>query len=228
MLISLAELRLQARQRSDQEKSKLVKDSELTSYINSSIGELYDLLCEAYGSEYFTIESSSFFTDGTNFSYALPTDMYELKGVDMRVANQDWITLQQFNFNERNRYGDTGRFTGIENIRYRLVGNNIRFNPLPDANTEYRLWYVPFPAQLVNDTDTLDGLNSYQEYVIVDAAIKMMQKEESDVSVLMAQKMALQKRIVDKAANRNAAQSGTITDVYGEAYDLLSSGVKND
>jgi hypothetical protein len=228
VLISLAELRLQTRQRSDQEKSKLVKDSELTSYINSSIAELYDLLCEAYGSEYYTVESIGLFTDGTNFSYALPADLYELKGVDMRVANQDWTTLQQFNFNERNRYGDTGRWTGIENIRYRLVGNNIRFNPLPDANTEYRLWYVPFPVQLINDTDTLDGLNSYQEYVIVDAAIKMMQKEESDVSVLMAQKMALQKRIVDKAANRNAAQSGTISDVYAEAYDILSGGVKND
>lgn len=227
MLITLAELRLQTRQKADQEKSKLVKDSELTAYLNSSIAELYDLLCEAYGSEYYTVESASYFTDGTNFSYDLPTDMYELKGVDMRVANQDWVTLQQFNFNERNRYGDTGRWTGIENIRYRLVGNKVRFNPLPDANTEYRYWYVPFPTQLVNDTDTLDGLNSYQEYVMVDAAIKMMQKEESDVSVLMAQKEALKKRIVDKAANRNAAQSGTISDVYAEGYDILSSGVKN-
>lgn len=227
MLISLAELKLQARQRADQEKSKLVKDSELTAYINSSIAELYDLLCEAYGSEYYTIESQSYFTDG-GFSFPLPADLYELKGVDMRIANQDWITLQQFNFNERNRYGDTGGRTGLDNIRYRLVGNNIRFNPLPDANTEYRLWYVPFPTQLVNDTDTLDGLNSYQEYVIVDAAIKMMQKEESDVSVLAAQKAALAKRITDKAANRNAAQSGTISDVYAESYDILTSGVKND
>ena len=52
----------------------------------------------------------------------------------------------------------------------------------------------------------------WSEYVIVDAAIKASQKEESDVSILMQQKMALIKRIEDSAMNRDVGQPDRISD----------------
>lgn len=221
MTITLAELRTQARQRSDMESSQFVGDPELNSYINNSIAELHDILCEAYGSEYFVISTTGS-TVQDQAEYDLPVDFYELKGVDLRVGDQDWSNVRPFNFNERNRFADFNvwDFAGITNVRYRLIGNKILFTPTPDRETEYQIWYVPIATKLVDDSDTLDDFNAYSEYVIVDAAIKMLQKEESDVTVLFAQKQALEKRIRDKSQNRDAANSGSISDIYADADDF--------
>jgi hypothetical protein len=78
------------------------------------------------------------------------------------------------------------------------------------------MWYIPTAPILASDSATLNDLNQYSEYVIVDAAIKMMQKEESDVSVLMAEKAALKRRIEEAAQNRDAGKSESIGDIYIE------------
>jgi hypothetical protein len=85
-----------------------------------------------------------------------------------------------------------------------------------------KLWYVPVATQLVLGTDELADLNQYSEFVVVDAAIKMMSKEESDVAVLAAQRANLVKRITDAAQNRDIGASESVTDVYAEDdYRLL-------
>lgn len=229
-MVTLLQLRTQTRQRADMERNLLVSDSELNSYINNSIAELYDILVEAYGAEYY-VTSCTFSTVVNQQAYPLPDGtlynnapkFYELKGVDVMTDNQTWLNVNKFNFNERNRFSD---FTiwdiiGIINVRYRLIGPNISFNPMPDRVAQIQLWYVPLPVQLVADSDTLDDLNAYSEYVIVDSAIKMLQKEESDVSVLMSQKEALKKRITDKAQNRDSALSPTVSDIYAENTDFF-------
>jgi hypothetical protein len=50
--------------------------------------------------------------------------------------------------------------------------------------------------------------------VIIDAAIKCLQKEESDVQVLMAQKAAMKRRIEVAASNRDAGSPLSVSDVY--------------
>jgi hypothetical protein len=67
-------------------------------------------------------------------------------------------------------------------------------------------------TQLSALSDTVDGYSGWTEYVIVDAAIKCLQKEESDVSVLMVQKAALKQRIEEASQNRDAGQPSTISD----------------
>jgi hypothetical protein len=120
------------------------------------------------------------------------------------------VPIKQFNFADRNRYSVLGPV--FLDVRYRLVGTKIMFSPLPKAGVALRLWYVPRFAGLVNDTDTFDGFGGWTEYVVTDAAIKALQKEESDVSVLMAQKQALIARIESAAENRDAANPETVTD----------------
>lgn len=223
MTITLAELRTQSRQRADMEHSKFVKDSELNSYLNNSIAELHDLLSEAYGAEYFVKSSADIpIVNGTD-AYTLPSDFYELKGVDIKLA-QDWITVDMFNFNERNRFAEFGAWTGAGsvNVRYRLIGDTIMLTPSPDQNATMRIWYVPLATRLASDTDTLNDYNAYSEYVIVDAAIKMMQKEESDVSILAAQKQGLVDRIRGKAMQRDASKAASISDLYAESDDYFS------
>ena len=222
MSITLAEIRVQSRQRADMENSTLVSDSELNSFINNSIAELHDVLSEAYGSEYFVKSTTGSIVDGTE-DYALPSDLYEVRGVDVRIGTDNWLNVRRFNFNERNRFQSFNVWDvfGLSTARYRVVGNNLKFSPVPDRAAEYRLWYVPLATKLVNDGDSLNDFNAYSEYVIVDAAIKMLQKEESDVSVFLLQKQALEKRIREKSQNRDAANADTISDVYAENDDYI-------
>lgn len=224
MSITLAELKLQARQRADMENSTFISEPEIRSYINNSIAELYDLMCEAYGAEYYIAEPVEISVTSGTAAYDLPDGtlyssapaFYELKGVDIKLDNQDYVNVPRFNWNDRNRDASFTVFDllGTTNIRYRIMGDKIRLSPVPDVNATLRVWYVPLPTQLVDEDDELQDFNAYSEYVIVDTAIKMLQKEESDeaVATLMAQKVALAQRIRDKAAQRDASEADTITD----------------
>lgn len=211
MTITLTELQTQVRQRADMENSNFVTDTELTGYINASIAELHDLLISAYDGDYY-ITAYTFSTVANTDTYALPAAFYKLKGVDIRDGS-DWVELLQFNFRERNVNTYTWNVDG-PSFRYRLQGSNVALVPTPTSVYSMRLWYIPVATKLVSGADTLADLNQYSEYVVLDAAIKCKEKEEGDVSVLAAQKMAMQQRIVTMAANRDAGTSETIIDVY--------------
>jgi fibronectin type 3 domain-containing protein len=227
--MTLGQIRLMAQQRADRVNSQFVTFTEWNTYINQSYFELYDLLITVY-EDYYVQPPFTYVTDGITNQYTLPNGVltdaithqvgrpfYKLMGVDLGLdANSNaWVTLKKFNFISRNRYVYpqlTTTFLGVFNLRYRLVGNTIYFIPTPSANQFIRMWYVPKLNQLLQDTDILDGISGWTEYVIVDAAIKALQKEESDVSVLAAQKMMLIKRIEESSMNRDAGQPDTISD----------------
>ncbi len=220
------------RQRADMEDNYFVSDVEIQTYVNSGIAELHDILIQTYGQDYY-VNSRTFTTTAGTDTYSLisgvaaTSDFYKLRGVDCMINGQEWFTLQPFNFNERNLYQNWGQWSvlGLSNIRYRLVGESIVFTPVPDAATSVRLWYIPTaftfygdpPLQVTPDDyagQTYRDLNGYSEYVVIDAAIKCLQKEESDVQVLMLQKQAMKKRIEDAANNRDAGHPESVTDVY--------------
>lgn len=224
-MITLAELKEQARQRADQENSEFVSESELTAYINSSLAELHDLLIAAYNEDYVVEEYQ--WTATTEASYQLPADFYKLRGVDVRNGvNGNWATVKRYNFNRRNEQQNAyvWNMLGLPYLEYRLVGSKIRFNRTPDSSTQFRIFYYPAAPKLVADTDTYDDVNAYAEYVIVDAAIKMMQKEESDTRMLAAQKVALAERIRAMAASRDANEPASVTDVYAEDTEITLIG----
>lgn len=228
MSITLAEIRQQARQRSDMLESRFVSESELTSYINNSLAELHDILIGAYSEEY-VMEDVVFDTTINEVDYDLPDGsnydeaqkFYKLRGVDGRINQDSWFNIKRYNFNRRNedQNGYAYNLAGIPYLEYRIVGSKIRFNRTPDPGTQIRLWYYPKCIVLVNESDSYDDINGYIEYVVVDAAIKMMQKEESDVTVLMAQKAALKQRIEDMAQNRDANEPESVSDIYAEDAD---------
>jgi dsDNA-binding SOS-regulon protein len=74
------------------------------------------------------------------------------------------------------------------------------------------MWYAPRPQALLADTDLIDGIAGWEEYVIVEACIKAKTKQEDDVSVFMAQKQELLKRIEDAAENRDIGDPETVSD----------------
>ncbi len=217
MGVTLLQLRTRARQRADMENSNFIEDSELNSYVNASLAELYDLLVSAYGEDYFIADPLNFSTVSGTAEYALPADFYKLRGLDCNINGNDWFSIRAFNFNERNRNQDTTwGLIGGPNIRYRIMGENLKITPMPNGVYNLRMWYIPLAPTLAADSDSFNDINNFSEYVVVDAAIKMLQKEESDVSILMNQKMALKRRLEEMAANRDAGQPMSVSDIYAE------------
>lgn len=213
--MTLGQLRLLAQQRADRVGSNFVTLPEWNTYINQSAFELYDLLTTVY-EDYNLAAPYQFTTDGVSNDYTLPTDFYKIMGVDLGLGTQGnaWVTVQKFNFIERNRYvypNVTSTFLGVFNMRYRVMGNKLKFIPTPSAGQIVRVWYVPRMTQLLQDTDVLDGISGWTEYIVVDAAIKALKKEESDVSELMAEKQMLKQRIEESAQNRDAGMPDTIS-----------------
>ena len=228
--ITESKLVARVRQRADMESNDFVSDLEVQTYINAGLAELHDILIQTYGQDYYVSNATFNTVAGTdtypiNSSTSGPniSNFYKLRGMDAKVNGADYFTLRPFNFNERNVYQNWGSWSllGLTNIRYRMVGDNIVFTPQPDNVTEVKVWYIPTAQQFdsatpATSTTTFADINGYAEYVVIDAAIKCLQKEESDVQVLMAQKTAMKRRIEEAANNRDAGSPLQVSDIYGE------------
>lgn len=66
-----------------------------------------------------------------------------------------------------------------------------------------------------NDSTLIDGISGWEDYVIVDAAIKAQNKQENDDSPLVRRKMELKMRIEAVAEARDAGQAFHVSDVLG-------------
>lgn len=194
--------------------SQFVSDSELNSFINSSANELWDLLVSTVD-DYGLTSTNLSIVAGTD-TYSLPAAFYKLRGVDVVVdASGNAVTLKPFNFAERNNFAftPTWNLVGLAYLRYHIQGNSLRFIPIPNTVQTVRVWYIPVLTQMSADSDTLDGVNGFEEYVVVDAARKMRIKEESDTSALDMEKAALKQRIEAMAASRDQGSCEKIADV---------------
>jgi hypothetical protein len=211
MTSTLLQLKTRARESADMTDSLFVSDSELTTYINASAQELYDLLVSSY-TDIYTIESASQ-TPTSEAIITLPTDFYKLRGVDYRISTSEWVDVQQFSFQERNNNNSLamGSFDRLTDVRYRLTGSKILLTPSEKAlNNTFKIWYIPKMVELSADSDTFDGVNGFEQYIVIDAAIKMLTKEESDASGLILQKKQLKERIETMSQNRDAANPEVI------------------
>lgn len=214
---TLGLIREQVQQRTDMVNSGFITNAEWNNYINASYYELYDILVQKFGDDYF-VATPYTYTTGTNQTlYPLPTNFYKLLGVEIALNTgnpSSWVTMKRFEFIDRNRwsYPNTYTFYGITNLRYRLNGNNLMIMPIGQAGQTIQIWYIPRLPRLVNDGDIVDSISGWEEYIIADVAIKAFTKQESDPSVFIAQKQALLKRIEEAGENRDPGEATHVSD----------------
>lgn len=218
MPVSLTNLRAIVRERAEMTDSTFVTDSanSLDSIINAACGELYDVLVTKF-EDYFVASASVSLVAGTD-SYAIGAispSFYKLLGVDALDGSR-YRTLSRFNFAERNEAsGNTA--APLTSLRYQLRGSNLVFHPAPSAAATARVWFVPRMTQLVAATDTFDAINeAWAEYAILVAAIKCLDKEESDTSALRADLARIKRDIDEAALNRHADGPTRIVDMDGD------------
>lgn len=209
--VTLLQLRTRSRQRADMENSTFVSDSELDDYINDSIDELGDLIVSAV--EDYNVVEFPFTIAGGSDRVTFPTDFYKLRGVDDLRDPANPITVNPFNFAERNdihRDGFPRALLHSSDVEYDIVGNELLFIPAGRAPGSYKIWYNPVQTLLVADGDTFDGQSGWHEYVVIDAAIKMKEKEESSTTALERAKEKMRKRVLKMAPSRDTGRVQTV------------------
>ena len=219
---TLAQLITRVRQRADMVGSAFVSDAEIVDYINVAMAEIHDLLVDKYEDYY--VSTTTYTLPGGNPG-TLPATFYKALGVDFDSGGVSY-RLKRYSFHERNMYNSPGAVAArIADTRYAIQGNQIKFIPDPTTSGTVTLHYVP-EAQRFSSGSTSATIvslapamaNGYEEYVVVDAAIKCLLKEESDVQPHMVYKEQLRKRLEAAAGNRDAGESYKISDVNTGVY----------
>ena len=210
-----AELISDARQRADAE-ANLARhpDPEVLRYVNQGCAEVYDLLVEARGRSYYAGEPVAITTTSDTVAYDLPGDFYRLVG----VRRQDGEALVSYDMiDEAQLSYDLG--TATYPAAYQLRGSKIRLLPKHNAGTTILVTYVPSFTDLVDDDDTFDGINGWEEYVVAYAARRMALKDESfELAASMNEDLAsVRERIQRLAPNRDVFRPERIADVRGWA-----------
>lgn len=194
---TLLDVRNSCKSQTDNINSTFLTDAEWNALINTAYYELYGLIVQTFGSDYFVQSPSSgytFTTDGINDHFALPSTFFKLLGVDVAITATQFVSLKPFAFADRNRYSVTG-------------------TSIPMAGQTIRLLYVPRMVLLTLDADTIDGVNGWEDWIVCKACVMALAKEESDVSVFMARIKMLQDRLDSEIENRDAGTSAKIVDV---------------
>lgn len=241
--INLGYLRYQSQLQSDKLHSQYLTDDEWNFNINQSANELYDILITKYGDNYLMAPYLLIPLTGSE-AYALPDGLlyssapafYKLLGVDVNISgaistpNAGWIPVARFNWSDRDKYttfpGQAGALNNIYQMSYRQMGNLLFVIPA-NMNQTLRISYVPMLRQMLLDTDMLPfSISGWAEYVIVDAALKAMGKQEDfdKVAYFNGRKLALLERIETTAANRDAGQPNTVSNTRATMGDPGFSG----
>lgn len=218
--VTLGSLITSVRQEAEMVGDQFVTDLEVTSYLNSELAELYGLMLQAYGTDYF-VSSQMVAVVANTDTYALAADFLKLIHVRQALGGvpTQYLRCRRMNRAEADSYSGLASVWGaVPGFRgagpaYYLEGNTIVFVPMPSASATIQIKYTP-RAQVLSDPllDTWDGYNGWEEYAIVGAAIRCKDKEEDDVSVLMARKQSLKERIESEASARNDSEPARIVD----------------
>lgn len=220
-VVTLAQLIDRSRQRADQVYSGFVTDAEVTNWINVYKREYEDLLVRTFGADYSATSATFSATNGTgnyNLSALTGGTFYKLNGLDVAdsASPTGWRDVKAFNFHDRNKIAVPGTVLPIQSngeVRYRVWGPSLVLRPVPTGTIAMQLWWTPQTIAMSATTDSFDDVNGWSELIVLDTAIAIKDKEESDTSVLQNDRQRMVQRITEMAPNRDAGDPHTIADV---------------
>lgn len=213
MSVTLGTLRDRVRKAADIENNdSLCSDAEINDYINKSAAELHGMLVTLY-EDYKTTYTSVTIASGN--SLTLPADFLKLRRVEWYSGGGvlGYIPLIRTSISEMHRFNALLPSWNATRA-YVMLSGSLFILPESNATGTYRIWYAQKWSDMAADGSTMDDTQGWDEYVVLDAAIKCLLKEESDVSDLMARKMLLKDRIEGEAANRDAGQPRHVVDAW--------------
>jgi hypothetical protein len=220
-IVTLQNLIDRIRVRADHVTSGFVTDANIIAWVNVYKAEYEDLLVRTFGADYSATSNTFSATNGTG-SYSLSAltagTFYKLQGLDIAdvTSPSGWRDVKAFNFHDRNKIQVPGTVLPVQangEIRYRVWDAKLLLRPIPTGTVTMQLWWTPQTVAMSATTDSFDDVNGWSELIVVDTAIAIKDKEESDTSVLQNDRQRIIQRITEMAPNRDAGDPHTIGDV---------------
>lgn len=208
-VVTVADIKAKAIAWADMENSDFISPGDWILFIDSAYKELYDLLVSKF-EDWFTDEPVPFTVAAGTNTHTLGSDFFKVRAIDRDMGGGNFKEVSTFNFSDRNQ--------GAAEVRYRLVKNKLVFKPDTLAPGDYQIWQVPVATSLTDVTDTVDGVNGWEDFIAVGAAIMALTKEESDITALSRRKQELMFRINSMAQNRDMSLTDSIADVTSTDY----------
>ncbi len=217
---TLAQLREEVRQRVDVENATTwLPNAELTRYINQSIARLHRLIAREH--EELLVDSQTVVTVPGVELYTLLAGYHKIVGSpEVDLGGPGPVPMRRWTWAERTSYLYTGGWTSDQPVAYRILGaDQLSFLPVPNAAHTITIHYIPPPTDLAADGDTYDGRAGWEEWIVVDAAIKVAIKEESDTTELRAERDELWRDITADLATVDQGAPPRVGDVRGDGAD---------
>lgn len=209
--ITLAGLTTRVRERADMVGSSFVSDATIYQWITEAHQKLHGMLVDAL-SEQYAYELSSFTTTFGQMDYALPSCFYKLYGVDMEI-NGRIVSLKPFTRAERNKYRNLDGNSSTPPM-YSITGNLLKLFPVPPAGLSGEIIFAPQATRLELSTDEISYPNGWERFIVIDAAIQCLLKEESSVTGLVEERERIVREIEMTKEQRDLANPKRVTDVF--------------
>lgn len=213
--VDLVTLRTRVRDRSDTEnETQRFTDARINDYVNEGIAQFHARVLRARGQGF--AEVSTFITTSIGVEiYALPAQLLELVKVYTKIDGVERVleTYEEFDTNYMSDPGSWGLYR--DPSHYRIIGDNISLRPTPSEVRIVNIKYIATAVKLVADSNTVDGIDGFEEFIVAwaaqRAAIKNRDWElkgtlDADIAAQIDQIEAVQPA-------RNAAQAPRMQDV---------------
>jgi hypothetical protein len=215
-----------ARQRANLEgATAFITDSEIISYINASIADWYDLVRLTTFQGQIARSSWLILTTANTSLYALPQNLSSVISVDANISGNSYaISAMPYQEEQRNMFKLLPfvgwSFGAVQSVWYQIQGTNINFLPTPTAGYNVTVNYVPTAPVLSNpQLDWLNSINGWEEYIVLDVAMKCLVKTgNADMVGVLAQERSRQEQRILKAAaqvDMNASEGVHESEAYG-------------
>jgi hypothetical protein len=201
MAYTLGQLVTLVRQRCDLENTTAQQDAEIKNHLNDAVSVVHDYLIATLKERY-AVKSAIFNTVAGSRTYSLTASIPDIyRPVAVRVPF-DNLSLPLDSFNPIDRIKvSTGLSWGPGALpRYAWVQNPdstwvIEFDPPPDTIVTITLQYHPTAPTFTGNSTPVTI--PYPDLVVVEAALRMKDKEDRDPQRLMAERELIKKRIED-------------------------------
>lgn len=215
---TLALLRAEVRARADIENDPHVTDAEVDRFINQSAAALHEMIVLACEDDFTGTQVIP--TIAGVATYEFDASFYKLISVELTVNGytrqiDKWTWAQRALFLNVATWG-----LASQPISYKIVGrDNIMFAPVPDGVYSVRVWYVPASVDMTDPADTYDGRDGWEEWVVLDAAIKAKTKAEEDVRTLQAEREQVYGRIAKAFGTKDQARPDSVVSTVSSGND---------
>jgi hypothetical protein len=212
--VSLTTLRSRVRWRTDTEReTSRFPDTELDDSINEAIAQFQSELVRADGQG--VEEASTFFmtVNGTD-TYALSATLLEVRGV---TATNSGITraLRVYSELDVELFANDDLWVNSNSIgAYRIVGANIQLRGMPRSAFRVDIKYVQNAVKLVAPSNTVDGVNGLEEYIVCWAGERFALKNRDWElnGALKAEREEIVDRLRALVSNKNASEPDRFQD----------------